>query len=272
MHVAEAGPCDGRPVLALHGWPQHWYMWRALVPPLAGRGFRLICPDLRGQGWSGWPPDGDFAKSRLVDDVLALLDALDIASAGVIGHDWGGWVTFLLARRAPHRITRLMALSIVAPWNRGRGVGVRDLAFAYQPLLALPAIGPAIVRNPRAMAALMRTATGRGHSWDEGALEPYLAVLGVPRVAEASSRLYRSFLACELHRLGGSTGADAEPLAMPVLQMVGARDLVRSRLDRARAPRAERWRVERVPDCGHFMLDERPGLVAARALAFFTDG
>src|SRR4051794_16492594 len=95
VHVAETGPQDGRPVLALHGWPQHWLVWRGLHGPLGER-HRLICPDRRGHGGSGWPADGDFRKQRLAEDALALLDELGIERADVIGHDWGGWTALLL--------------------------------------------------------------------------------------------------------------------------------------------------------------------------------
>lgn len=269
VHVAQAGPATGRPVLALHGWPQHWYMWRTLERPLADGGFRLICPDLRGLGWSAWPRDGDFAKARLAEDVLALLDALGIREAAVIGHDWGGWVGFVLARAAPRRVSRLMALGIVAPWNRGARAGLRDLAFAYQPLMATPWLGPRMARSRRAMATLMDRATGRDFEWYGRDLAAYLDVLAAPRVAEASSRLYRSFLAREVHRT--RTVADgADGVIAPVLQMVGEQDLVRIRLDRAGPPPGPDWTVERVPRCGHFIVDERPGLVAARALSFLT--
>src|SRR5690349_7670324 len=54
FHVAEAG--DGTPVLMLHGFPQHWYAWRKVIPLLPGS--RLICPDLRGFGWSDAPRRG----------------------------------------------------------------------------------------------------------------------------------------------------------------------------------------------------------------------
>src|SRR4051794_33022829 len=56
MHVAEAGP-QGEPIMLLHGWPQHWYLWRDVIPPLAEE-YRVIAPDLRGFGWSDAPPDG----------------------------------------------------------------------------------------------------------------------------------------------------------------------------------------------------------------------
>ncbi len=73
FHVTEAGPPDGRPVLALHGWPQHHWEYRDLLadPP---QGLRIIAPDLPGYGWSG-PPPHKWAKDDVADDVLALMDA-----------------------------------------------------------------------------------------------------------------------------------------------------------------------------------------------------
>ncbi len=56
MHVAEAGPPDGPAAMLVHGWPQHWYEWRKLIGPLADAGHRVICPDLRGLGWTDAPP------------------------------------------------------------------------------------------------------------------------------------------------------------------------------------------------------------------------
>src|SRR5262245_54016411 len=72
LHVAEAGA--GEPLLLVHGWPQHWWAWRKIIPRLAAH-HRLICPDLRGFGWSDAPPTG-YAKEQLADDLINLLDAL----------------------------------------------------------------------------------------------------------------------------------------------------------------------------------------------------
>jgi pimeloyl-ACP methyl ester carboxylesterase len=49
MHVAEVG--TGPPLLLLHGFPQHWWEWRGIITGLASR-YRVICPDLRGAGWT----------------------------------------------------------------------------------------------------------------------------------------------------------------------------------------------------------------------------
>jgi|SRR5215212_3773769 pimeloyl-ACP methyl ester carboxylesterase len=68
MHVAEAG--SGIPVLLLHGFPQHWWEWRKVIPALAEQ-FRVICPDLRGAGWTAAPRRG-YTRDRLLADVVAL--------------------------------------------------------------------------------------------------------------------------------------------------------------------------------------------------------
>ena len=62
--------------------------------------------DLRGFGWSDAPRDG-YEKENMADDVLAVLDELGIERVKLVGHDWGGWIGFLLALRAPHRVSPL---------------------------------------------------------------------------------------------------------------------------------------------------------------------
>src|SRR5947209_11944696 len=104
LHVAQAGA--GPPLLLLHGWPQHWWCWRELIPRLAGAR-RIIAPDLRGWGWSSAPP-GDYAKATFAADVLALLDSEGLDQVDLIGHDWGGYAGFLLELSHPDRIRRMV--------------------------------------------------------------------------------------------------------------------------------------------------------------------
>src|SRR5215212_3618132 len=113
MHVAEAG--DGPPLLLVHGWPQHWWCWRHLIPALSQR-YRVLAPDLRGMGWSS-APEGPYDKQTFADDLLALLDAEGIERTRIIGHDWGGYASFLLALGHPERVERLVGLDIPPPWR-----------------------------------------------------------------------------------------------------------------------------------------------------------
>src|ERR1700754_64659 len=139
FHLAEAGEGDDV-VLCLHGWPQHWYEWRFLLPRLAAAGYRAVAMDLRGFGWSDAPPDG-YEKENLADDVLAVLDAEGIDQVRLVGHDWGGWVGYLLCLRAPERFSRYLALNIPPPWVSVRMVFPESWRFLYQLVIATPVLG-----------------------------------------------------------------------------------------------------------------------------------
>jgi pimeloyl-ACP methyl ester carboxylesterase len=116
FHVARTGA--GKPLLLLHGWPEFWLTWEPVMTRLAGR-FTLIAPDLRGFGDSD-KPDGPFGPDQHATDMLALMDALGIAQAGIIGHDVGGAVMQPLARQAPERVAGLLFFDFVYP-----GIGPR---------------------------------------------------------------------------------------------------------------------------------------------------
>src|SRR3954470_24496542 len=110
-HVAHAGPEDAPAVVALNGFPQHWYEWRRVIPLLSDR-FRVLAMDTRGLGWSGPAPDGDYRKVRIAEDAVALLDDLGVTQAGLLGHDWGGWAGWHAVLTHPERWIGYVATGI----------------------------------------------------------------------------------------------------------------------------------------------------------------
>ena len=192
-HVAEAGA--GEPLVMLHGWPQHWYCWRGLMPALSQR-WRVICPDLRGFGWTEAPPGG-YEKEQLATDVLALLDAMGVESFHLVGHDWGGFVAFLMALREPERIRGLLALAIVHPWMQRELLAPQAWRFAaYQAVMSVPVLGPfATSVSPAYLQTVFRLG---GAGLDPRAVESYVATLRQPARAAAASKLYRTFATREL--------------------------------------------------------------------------
>jgi pimeloyl-ACP methyl ester carboxylesterase len=262
LHVAEAGDPGAPAILAVHGWPQHWWLWRDLIPVLA-RTHRVVCPDLRGFGWSGQPADGDFAKERLADDMLAMLDALGIEQAGYLGHDWGGWTGWLVAIRAPERISRMMAVSVVHPWTPRVASLLNAWRLVYQYPLATPLLGPALVRDGRAVSRML------GASMDGASAAVFADVLREPDRARASSLLYRHFQLRDLPSLAAGRYAGAR-VDLPVLVLFPRGDGAQHEsqlggLER-HAPQAEIELVEG----RHLLVDEQPELVADRARAWFA--
>ena len=148
IHVAAAGPPGAPVVLAQHGFPQHWWAWRRVIPLVSGE-FRVLCPDLRGFGWSGWPDDGDFVKQRIADDTVALLDALGVEQVRLVGHDWGAWAAFLAAMAAPERFSSVLAMSISHPWQPTDRALRNAYRMLYQLPLATPWVGEQLMRDGR---------------------------------------------------------------------------------------------------------------------------
>jgi pimeloyl-ACP methyl ester carboxylesterase len=112
--VDVTGPEDAPAVLLLHGFPQTAHSWRHVVPYL--RGYRTIAPDQRGYSPGARPAEvAAYRVPELTQDALAILDALGIGQAHVIGHDWGAAVAWQLGSRHPERLRTLSIVSVPHP-------------------------------------------------------------------------------------------------------------------------------------------------------------
>jgi len=269
-HVALAGPEDGDPVVLVHGWPQHWWLWRGVIPPLVAAGYRCICPDLRGHGWTEAPRDG-YEKEQFASDVLAALDVLGVERFRLVGHDWGGFAAFLIALREPERVERLLALSIVHPWIRREGGPLQMvralLGASYQFVLASPVVGRQLVQR----TPLIRTVLGRGSAgfeWPDGARAAYADRWREPARAAATTAIYRAFLLRELPAILGGRYREVR-LTVPTVLVYGEGDpAISSERQKGWEGHADDMRVGAI-EGGHFLPDEQPGLVAEQALALF---
>jgi pimeloyl-ACP methyl ester carboxylesterase len=266
LHVAEAG--SGSPILLLHGWPQHWYAWRRVAPELASE-HRVICPDLRGFGWSDAPP-GAYDKATLAQDVIGLLDALELERVDLIAHDWGAWIGFILCLEHPERFAHYLALNIYTPWPdppSPRAIPVIARLW-YQLALATPVLGQWLIRRTSFVRRLI-TAGAVHRAWTDEELEAFTSPLRAPARADASVHLYRTFLLRELPKFLGGQFRDRR-LTVPTLLLHGTRDLaIDHRALGEWQSHAEEMEVELREDSGHFIAEELPELVIARAMTLF---
>jgi pimeloyl-ACP methyl ester carboxylesterase len=272
MHVAEAG--SGEPVLLLHGFPQHWWEWRQVIPGLAER-YQVIAPDLRGSGWTDAPPAG-YTRDQLRDDVVALLDALELESVRVVSHDMGALVAFALSLDHPERVRQHVSLGGAPPFvsfSPRLLPAFRHLWF--QQALATPGLGSRLLSQggQRLPRYLFTHFTPDPDVWSADDLDVFVSRLRDPRRASAGSALYRKLVLAEFPRMMRGVYND-QRLVTPTLLLFGAADaafppdLVRTLL-RGSVDHVDDMELSFVEGAAHFIADEKPDEVVARTLAFF---
>jgi pimeloyl-ACP methyl ester carboxylesterase len=271
IHVAEAGPSGGSPIMLVHGFPQHWWEWKHQIGPLAADGYRVVVPDLRGAGWSD-APHRRYPKSEMADDLLAVLDQLGIERVRIAAHDWGGPPAFILLLRHPERVSGFLGFNTIAPWLQLDGPNLRHLwAFWYQYPLLLPGVGPRVIGSSshRFMRYLVRW-VGGGWGWPEPDAEIYLSRLRDPARAYAGSQWYRTFQVTEFLRWVRGEYGDAR-IEVPLRWVTGLQDpVVTPTLHRGYDQYASDIAFEHVPNVGHWIVEQAPELVLERLRSFLA--
>src|SRR6266480_4739708 len=115
LHYVTAGEGD-RSVVLLHGFPQTWWEWRHVIPPLIDAGFRVIVPDYRGAGNSSRPAGG-YDKRTMAGDIHRLVhDHLRITNpVALVGHDIGLMVAYAYAQAYRHDVSHLVIMDAPLP-------------------------------------------------------------------------------------------------------------------------------------------------------------
>jgi pimeloyl-ACP methyl ester carboxylesterase len=147
--VRDSGPADGEPVVLLHGFPQDSTAWDDVAPALHQHGLRTLAPDQRGYSPMARPRGRACYRLReTVEDVVALLDAAELGSAHVVGHDWGGTVAWAMAAWHPERVRTLTAVSTPHPAAMARSFVTSDQALRvyHMGLFQLPFLPEQLLR------------------------------------------------------------------------------------------------------------------------------
>jgi pimeloyl-ACP methyl ester carboxylesterase len=266
MHYVIAG--SGYPLVFLHGWPQSWYEWRKIIPPLAER-FTVIAPDLRGLGDSERPLTG-YDKRTLASDVHALVQSLGFNKIGLTGHDWGGAVAFYFAYDHPEMVERLLILDMIP--GLGRTGDKMDLQVARRFWhvffhAGMPDLAEKLVSaNVEAYLSHFYTSTTYNYSpavFSKEDIAEYVRVYSSPGALRAGFQYYRAGLQEDLENLSSCT----RKLAMPVMAWGGERFL--ANIVQLWQSVAEKVQGGEVKQCGHFVAEEKPEFVIQQALEFF---
>jgi pimeloyl-ACP methyl ester carboxylesterase len=253
---------SGPAVLLFHGFPDDHTVWDAQVPALVKAGYRVIAPDTRGAGESDLPAAQEaYRIELLVADLVGLLDALGIAQAAVVGHDWGAVQAWHLAMWHPQRVSRLAALSVGHPAAYAGGGWRQKLKGWYVLVFCLRGFAEwAIPLGNWRMFRRMRQ--------NPAEAEATIARYARPGRLTAGLNYYRANARRFMWQ------ADRGRLPMPVLGLYsdGDRFLTAGQMQNSAAYVDGPFRYACIEGVAHWLQQEAPERVNAELLAFLAEG
>jgi pimeloyl-ACP methyl ester carboxylesterase len=230
FHVAVSGPAGGPDLLCLHGFPEGWMSWRAVMEEL--HGVRVHAPDLRGY------PNSTAGANRfdiftLTDDVKALIDVLGLDRPILVGHDWGAELAWVFAHRYSTLISRLVVINGTHPKTLVRailkGQALQALRVPWVYFFEVPRFPEYFMTTPSGRrllrwAFLLRE--GTPGAMDRPLVDELVARFRVPEDLRGPIGYYRAFVAALLSRTARRRLADIyrAPITVPVTAIWGLED------------------------------------------------
>jgi len=260
LRAIEAGPAQGPPVLLVHGWGIHSYLWRKTIPALVSGGWRVHAIDLPGHGLSDKPlAQGSYTLAAMVDYVLAAMDTLGLAASPVVGQSMGGRIAAELAIRHPERVVSLVLFGAV-------GFGDAPAVASLAPRLPGPTGSLTTLLSQRWIVAL-----GKAYSYGCRAaiaqedIDAYWAATQFPAFVPALHRVLAEF---DWRAL---TPAQLSAIRAPTLVVFGTRDrMVSPRRVASRVAALRDGRLHLVQDAGHVANEEAPDEVNPLLVEFLS--
>ena len=252
LHYVRGG--HGPAIILIHGMPEDWTEYRAVMPRLAKR-FTVVAVDLPGIGQSA-PAAGGYEAASLAADINAMARALGLDRPYVVGHDLGGIVTYAYVRRFPEALRGAMILDVPVPGIAGWDEAVSDLWHIR------------FIQAPGGLAEKLitgRQAVYFDHSLVIARFTPaqrayYARIYDAPQL-HAAFEIYRAF-----PQDAAFNAAQTAPNSVPLLVAVGERSFFNAHLptfvEGYRAKGMTRVEGARIPDASHFVVADNPEAVA----------
>jgi len=263
--VDVAGPTAGPLVLLLHGFPESRHSWRAALPELAKAGYRAVAHDQRGYSPGARPDPADlsnYAFDRLVNDAIEIAAAAGYEGKRfhLVGHDWGGQVSWGVADRHPGRLASLTVLSRPHPLSFRRALqdpnGDQKHRSRHHGKFLAPETGGLLIEDN---ARRLREGLF-GQDVSKAAIADHVSVLGNPQAIEAALAWYRS---------NKGLSGDFGPIKVPTLYIWGDADATVGP-DAAKGTAevvSAAYALEVLPGVGHFVMDQAPAKATELMLA-----
>lgn len=278
LHYASCGE-KGKPlVVFLHGFPEAWFAWEAMLPLGAAHCF-CVAPDLRGFNLSDKPAQvSDYRIDKLIGDMENLVHGLGYEQAIFVAHDWGGAVAFSTAIAKPALVRRLMVLNAPHPIPFARGLKsdpAQQAASAYMNALRAPGSEAELLADD--CAALLAKFAGANDRWlTPTVAQRYRDAWRQPGAMTGSVNYYR---ASPLYPpTGDDRGAAAITLVPGDFRVTVPTTVVWGMDDRALLPSLldglssliPSLQIIRIEGASHWLIHEQPETVAGHVRRFLA--
>ncbi len=268
LHYVSGGRRDGEVIVLLAGFPESWFAWRKIIPLLAAD-YRIIAPDLPGQGDSDRPLGG-YDSQTLATSVHALLQQLGVSQYSLVAHDVGAWVAYPYAALFGGEVKRLVLMDAGIP-----GITLpeslptapdrawRTWHFAFHSLPDLPEM---LIEGRERMYLdwFLRRKTANPETFSDADIDEYLRVFLKDGGLRAGLGYYR---AADLSAQQNRELSAKSKLRMPLLALGSDQGSIADMASPLRAF-AEDVRGAVIANCGHFLPEEQPVAVAEELAAF----
>lgn len=267
----EAG--QGPLVLCLHGFPDTAWNFRPLLTALAAAGFRAVAPFMRGYAPTSLATDGDYRVETLGRDVLALIDALGVERAFMVGHDWGAVAAYAAASLQPKQIPRMVTAAIPHLRRFVLRPSLRQLVRSrYMGLFQFRNAEQGVSRNDFAYIENLIREWSPAWKFTSEELAPLKAMWSDPARLSAALGYYRALPAGLAS--AASWRSVMQPLQVPARVIYGGQDgCIGPEMFQGMAHLfAAGLDLVKMPEAGHFMQLEQPSAFNASVIEFLQRG
>jgi pimeloyl-ACP methyl ester carboxylesterase len=265
--MLEAG--EGPLVLCLHGFPDTAHSFRYQLPMLAKAGYHAVAPFMRGYAPTEPAPDGRYDSQVLSEDALALIAALGYKDAIIFGHDWGAVAAYGAAASAPEQVSKLITAAVPygSKFFEALVTNYAQQRRSWYMFFFQTAIAEASVAfNDFAFLEKLWTDWSPGWKWAPEDMEALKKSFRAKGTLNAALGYYRATLGPALRTPADPKGpatAMSVPINVQSLMIHGQDDgcIGVELLDAMGALFPKGLKIEVVPGAGHFVHQEKPGLI-----------
>ena len=258
LHYVTQG--DGPLMLFLHGFPEFWYSWRKQIPEFA-RDRTVVALDLRGYNDSDKPSEQSaYVMEEFIKDVKGVIEGLGYDRCVLVGHDWGGAIAWFFAYAHPEMVERLIILNTPHPAKFAQGLRTLQqlLRSSYILFLQLPILPELLIQldDYNALEQIFRGMAVNKSSVADDDIEAYKNAFAKRGTLTAALNYYRNLFQSWLIQQSWSV------LNRPTLMIWAEQDNAFGKeLTYNTEQYVRNFQVKYIPNCSHWVQQERPDLV-----------